>query len=400
MVRERLWKIRARAVIAATGAIERPMVFPDNDRPGVMLAGAAEKYARAYGVACGSRVVIAANHDNAYAIAAALRTHGVDIAAIVDCRPESSVRGDRQDCADAAIINEATIAAVSGRHAVRGCSAAAMSGDGGVIARFDCDLILSAGGYAPSVHLHSQAGGKLRWLDQAAMFVPDGPAPGVASVGACAGVFSCADAMSHAAAVGAALARGSLPPAAAVEGAGRSLANTHVPRKGTKQFVDLQNDVTADDVALAARENYRSVEHLKRYTTLGMGTDQGKTSNINALVLMGELTGRGPAAVGTTKFRPPFAPIPMGVFAGRRLGSVFIVRSSACRLKSGMNRAEQFSKNTVAGGGPPHIRCAASRWSRLPCEKRPACAAAQAFSTVRPWASSISSDRTRRNFWI
>ena len=322
-VRERLWKIRARIVVAATGAFERPMVFPDNDRPGVMLAEAADKYARAYGVACGSRVVIAANSDRAYAIGLSLRELGMEIVAIADCRPETEVHANRQMYSGITIVNQAAIASVSARHAVRGCSIASTDGTGRLVERFECDLILSAGGYAPAVHLHSQAGGKLRWLDEAAMFVPDGPAPGVVSVGACAGVFSRENAVNHASGVGEALARGTPFPTAPVGGAGRALANTHVPRGGTKQFIDLQNDVTADDVSLAARENYRSVEHLKRYTTLGMGTDQGKTSNINALVLMGEQTGRAPAAVGTTKFRPPFAPVTMGVFAGRRVGPLY-----------------------------------------------------------------------------
>jgi sarcosine oxidase subunit alpha len=322
-LRERLWKIRARAVIAATGAFERPMVFPDNDRPGVMLAGAAEKYAHAYGVACGSRVVIAANSDRAYAIGSTLRELGIEVVAIVDCRPDSQVQVDRRACSEIVIANNAVIASVSGTHAVQGCSVASTDGRKGKAQHYDCDLILSAGGYAPAVHLHSQAGGNLCWHDGAAMFVPDGPASGIVSVGACAGVFLREDALSHAFNVGAAIARGTPLPAAPICGAGRSLVHTHVPRKGTKQFIDLQNDVTADDIALAARENYRSVEHLKRYTTTGMGTDQGKTSNINALVLMGEQTGRAPSAVGTTKFRPPFAPVTMGVFAGRRVGSLY-----------------------------------------------------------------------------
>jgi sarcosine oxidase subunit alpha len=130
-------------------------------------------------------------------------------------------------------------------------------------------------------------------------------------------------AQSHAAEVGRAVATGRAPPPATPLGAGRSLAATHVPSVTAKQFVDLQNDVAMTDVGLAAQENYRSVEHLKRYTTTGMGTDQGKTSNINALVLMGEFTGREPAAVGTTKFRPPFAPITLGLFAGRRVGALY-----------------------------------------------------------------------------
>ena len=322
-LRECLWKIRARAVIAATGAFERPMVFPDNDRPGVMLAGAAGKFALGYGVACGSRVVIAANSDLGYTIGSSLHELGVDIIAIADCRPEGAVQADRGGCGDARFIHGAAITAVAGRNAVRGCTVASIEGNRRNTSRFDCDLILSAGGWVPAVHLHSQAGGKLRWLDESAMFVPDGSAFGVVSVGACAGVFSREAAVQHAHDVGTALARQTSPPTAPVGGAGRSLANTHVARCGTKQFIDLQNDVTAADVELAARENYRSVEHLKRYTTTGMGTDQGKTSNINALLLMAEQTGREPAGVGTTRFRPPFAPITMGVLAGRRVGCLY-----------------------------------------------------------------------------
>jgi sarcosine oxidase, subunit alpha len=320
VLRERVWKIRARAVIAAAGAIERPMVFPDNDRPGVMLAGAVEKYAQAYGVACGSRVVLAANCDQAYRVAATLRGLGVEVLAIADCRPDTLIAAEALTGTQR--FSNAVISQVSGHRAVRGCSIAS-SQTGTRAAHFDCDLILSAGGFAPAVHLHSQAGGKLRWLEESAMFVPDGAAGEFYSVGACAGVFELDAALNHAAAVGTALGRRSAVPAAPIGGIGHSIANTHVPRPGALQFIDLQNDVTAGDVSLAARENYRSVEHLKRYTTTGMGTDQGKTSNINALVLMGEQTQRAPPAVGTTKFRPPFAPITMGALAGRRVGSLY-----------------------------------------------------------------------------
>jgi sarcosine oxidase, subunit alpha len=320
VLRERLWKIRARAVVAATGAFERPMVFPDNDRPGVMLAGAVEKYAHAYGAACGSRVVIAANSDQAYRVAATLRGLGVEVPAIADCRPDTLIAAEAPPGTQR--FSHAVISQVSGHRAVRGCSIASSQSEARAT-QFDCDLILSAGGFAPAVHLHSQAGGKLRWVDESAMFVPDGAAGELYSVGACAGVFALEAALNHAAAVGTALGRRSTVPAAPISGSGRSLANTHVSRSGAPQFIDLQNDVTASDVSLAARENYRSVEHLKRYTTTGMGTDQGKTSNINALVLMGEQTLRAPPAVGTTKFRPPFAPVTMGALAGRRVGSLY-----------------------------------------------------------------------------
>ena len=319
-LRERLWKIRARRVIAACGAFERPMLFPGNDRPGVMLAGAADKFARAYGVACGRRVVIAANSDSAYALAGSLRAAGVEVVALIERRPGIDIAAFDPSVR---VVEHSAIARVYGSTAVRACGVADLNRRGVRPRRIECDLILSAGGHAPAVHLHSQAGGKLRWLDEAAMFVPDGIAPGLTSVGACAGVFAREAAAAHALEVGRAAARGLDAPDAPVGGAGRSLASTYLPSLKGKQFVDLQNDVATGDVRLAALENFSSVEHLKRYTTTGMGTDQGKTSNVNALVLMGEFTGRDPALVGTTKFRPPFAPVTLGLLAGRRVGSLY-----------------------------------------------------------------------------
>jgi sarcosine oxidase subunit alpha len=318
LLRERLWKIRARTVIAATGAFERPLLFPDNDRPGVMLAGAAEKYARAYGVACGRRAVVVAGCDNAYALAASLRAAGIEIVALLDAReapPVSEVARDFE------VVTGAQVVAVAGARGVRGCRI--VRGARGGARAFQCDLILNAGGYAPAVHLHSQAGGKLRWLEESAMFVPDGAAPALVSVGACAGAFARAAAVAHAAAVGETVAHGRAPPPAPLGGVGRCGAPSGARRGRGKRFVDLQNDVTCADVALAARENYRSVEHFKRYTTTGMGTDQGKTSNINALALLGEYTGRAPQQVGTTRFRPPFVPVTLGALAGRRVGALY-----------------------------------------------------------------------------
>jgi sarcosine oxidase subunit alpha len=325
VLRQRLWKIRARSIVSACGAFERPVLFPDNDRPGVMLAGAAEKYALAYGVACGRRAVVVANGDAAYRVAATLRRVGVEIAAVLDRRPKAETALGEDDGAGAGlrVLHETAIARVIGSRAVAGVGIQAAGAEGAAAERIDCDLVLSAGGMAPAVHLHSQAGGRLRWLEDASMFVPASPAPGLWSVGACAGVFGRDDAVSHAAELGRALALGGAPPAAPVGGAGRSRPATHLAGLRGKQFIDLQNDVAASDVGLAALENYRSVEHLKRYTTTGMGTDQGKTSNINALVLMGELTGRSPTEVGTTKFRPPFAPVTLGMLVGRRVGPLY-----------------------------------------------------------------------------
>jgi len=318
-LRERLWKIRARAVIAATGALERPLLFPDNDRPGVMLAGAAARYAGAFGVRCGERVVIAANSDHAYAVAAALAATGVEIVAIAERRQAPA--GAAPPPGTTLLVN-AALSGVRGARSVRGCTVTELAS--GRARHFACDLILNAGGFAPAVHLHSQAGGRLRWLPDCAMFVPEGSAGALWSVGACAGVFDREAAATHAAEVGRALGRAQPPPSCAPSGgAAVSLAHTAVPGVHGKQFVDLQNDVCAGDVALAARENYRSVEHLKRYTTTGMGTDQGKTSNINALVLMGEYTQQAPPQVGTTRFRPPFVPVTLGALAGRRVGALY-----------------------------------------------------------------------------
>jgi sarcosine oxidase subunit alpha len=316
VLRERIWKIRARGVIAAAGAFERPLLFPDNDRPGVMLAGAAVKYALAYGVACGRRAVVAAGSDFAHHSAATLAGAGIEVLAVAGAAPDPLAglpRGSR-------FLEGARISAVHGARGVTGCT---LTMPDGRREHLDCDLVLSGAGYAPSVHLHSQAGGRLRWVEEGAMFVPDGAPPAFASVGACAGVFAREALVEHAAEVGAALALGRRAPVATPAGAGRASSVAALRGARGKQFLDLQNDVCTTDVALAARENYRSVEHLKRYTTTGMGTDQGKTSNVNALMLMGELTQRAPGEVGTTRFRPPFVPVTLGALVGRRTGALY-----------------------------------------------------------------------------
>src|SRR6266478_2291643 len=378
VLRERLWKIRARAVIAAAGALERPMLFPNNDRPGVMLAGAADKYAHAFGVACGQRVVVAANSDSAYRVASSLRAAGLNVVALVDRRPQVDIGAEAPHVRT--LVN-AGIGKVGGARAVRSCTVIPTDMDGARPERLECDLILSAGGHAPAVHLQSQAGGKLRWLDESAMFVPDGAAPGVWSAGAGAGIFDRDTAVSHAAELGRALALGHAAPPAAVGGAGRTLAATHLPGVAGKQFVDLQNDVSVGDVGLAAQENYRSVEHLKRYTTTGMGTDQGKTSNINALVLMGEFTGREPADVGTTKFRPPFAPVTLGLLAGRRVGTLYRPLKT---LPAHARRAARCSNNSATGCGRPPTLGSMKPWSPPRSGKRRRYAVPRASSTARP----------------
>jgi sarcosine oxidase subunit alpha len=294
MPRERLWKLRFEHVVLACGAFERPMLFPDNDRPGVMLASAVQRYAELYGVACGRRVLLAAACDSAYGVAHALQAAGIEVAAIVDHRAEAAAAGP----AGVPIHRASAIVAVQGGRAVAG--ATVISHDGRQRHDFAVDCIAVAGGWTPAVNLYSMAGGKLRWDERASMFVPSLELPGVTVVGACAGQ----------------LEAGEVP----ADNRPSAEALSALSRRPGKVFVDLQNDVAESDVALAARENYRSVEHLKRYTTMGMATDQGKTSNVNAIVLMGGHTQRTPPQVGTTKFRPPFKPVTLNAIAGGRSG--------------------------------------------------------------------------------
>ncbi|MBL8323347.1 MAG: (2Fe-2S)-binding protein [Rubrivivax sp.] len=327
--RERLWKLRAKRIVLALGAFERPMLFPDNDRPGVMLAAAVQRHAALFGVAAGRRVVVAAACDSGYVVARGLAAMGVQVAAVVDVRPGRQGFTPELPAGVAWHAGCTMVGVDHRRGAVGGVHIAPQAGGHALF--IEADGIASAGGWSPAVHLHSMAGGGLRWEERASMFVPAGPLPGITSVGAAAGAFEFDAALAHAQAEGA-RAPGTPGTAAPVGGlgdvpahagpSGEALAALAAGGRRTgKVFVDLQNDVTTDDIALAARENYRSVEHLKRYTTLGMATDQGKTSNVLALVLMGEHTQRAPAQVGTTKFRPPFRPVTLNALAAGRHGA-------------------------------------------------------------------------------
>jgi sarcosine oxidase subunit alpha len=379
---QRLWQIRAAHVVLATGAIERPLVFPDNDRPGILLASAARQYAVRHRVAVGRRVVLFTNNDDAYRTAVVLRGQGISIAAIVDTRPGAADTTCAADAADAAGVAGAAGIELSGVPVYRGAALVATSGRGGVrevVARalqgsgqwrVECDAVVMSGGWSPVVQLFAQAGGKLRYDDASAAFLPtegsqpEASRPGASRpeaarseasrpeasqlassqhlrvVGAAAGRWSLADCLVTGFEAGLAAANtcGGQPveePAWEVERPTRETEHEplqqvaplwQVPASiagSGKQWVDFQNDVTAGDVALAARENFHSVEHLKRYTTLGMAPDQGKTSNVNGLGILGEQTGRKPGEVGTTTFRPPFTPISFGVIAGRDRGPLF-----------------------------------------------------------------------------
>lgn len=332
--RQRLWLVRTRQVVFATGAIERPLVFADNDRPGVMLASAARTYVNQYAVRPGRRAIIFTNNDDAYRTAVDLHDAGVVVAAIVDARPASDAPlAARARDAGIAILAGHQVTGIHGRATVSGVEVALVGDAGsGALRRIDCDLIAVSGGWTPTVHLHSQSGGKLTWDEEILAFVPGAARQATRAAGAARGLFRLTDCLADGARAGTESARtagfgsGAAPalPACEDEAAYRiaPLWSITAPRRD-KSFVDIQDDVTAADVALAAREGYISVEHLKRYTTLGMGTDQGKTSNVNGLAIMAALRGQPIPAVGTTTFRPPYTPVTLGAMAGTETGADF-----------------------------------------------------------------------------
>jgi sarcosine oxidase subunit alpha len=315
--RERTWQVRAKEVVLATGAIERPLVFPGNDRPGIMLANAARTYVNRYGVLPGTHAVVVAAHDEAYRAAIDLRNAGVDIALIVDVRANAS--GDLPDAARAAGIQiqlQSTIVGTSGRLRVNAVEFAGMDGHGEVSSgshRIACDLVIMSGGLTPSVHLFSQSRGKLEWEAVLQAFVPGDPAEKTRSTGACAGVFDLTSVLGDQHTVAALNARR--------EGFAGALPQR--PDSGQKAFVDWQHDVTARDLKLATQEGFRSIEHIKRYTTTGMATDQGKTSNLNALAVVSREIDTPIPKVGLTTFRMPYTPITFGSFAGFQRGDLF-----------------------------------------------------------------------------
>jgi heterotetrameric sarcosine oxidase alpha subunit len=330
--RLRLWLIRARAVVLASGAIERGIAYEDNDLPGTLLAGAALTYVKRYGVRLGTRALIFTNNDGAYDAALTLREAGVAIAAIVDVRQESQLGGAVPAQARAAgltLLPASVVARARGRFRVSNVDVVPRAG--GAAKSFDCDVIAVSGGYSPAVHLFSQARGSLKYDAMTASFFPDTSPLPIIPAGAVNGYFSLAAAIADGDAAGVAAAgraglRVSRAPPVSQTRHSNPLAVEPLwvvasHHQGAKSFVDLQNDVTVNDIALAAREGYQSVEHLKRYTTLGMGTDQGKTSNVIGLAILGEQLGVAVAEVGTTTFRPPYTPVTFGAFPGHARGS-------------------------------------------------------------------------------
>ncbi len=330
--RERLWQMRAREVVLATGAIERPLVFANNDRPGVMLADAARRYLHQYGVRVGERVVVVTAHDSAYRAALDLKEAGAQIELIADLRDDAA--GPLPEAARAAGIRVATKAAM---HEVRGrrrIDSVRLSGHPGGMRTISCDALLMSGGWTPSVHLFSQSRGKPVFDETLQLFKPGASVQRERSAGACNATFGLAQALAEGDAAGraAASAAGFAAPQArsyAVEGAPAAAGGTlgaplHIlGDRRAKAFVDYQNDVCVKDVELAVQEGMRSIEHIKRYTTTGMATDQGKLSNMNALAIAAAVQEKPIPDVGLTTFRPPYTPVTFGAFAGPARGDLF-----------------------------------------------------------------------------
>jgi len=330
--RQRLWRLRCGRIIAATGAIERPLAFAGNDVPGVMLASAVRDYVVNWAVSPGDRTVVVTNNDDAYRTALALKAAGLEVPLILDAR--ATVSGDLPARARALGIRIETgkaVAGVKGGKRVTGVAVCVQAGEGAVLEEVACDAVAMSGGWSPVVHLYSHCGGKVVWDADLAAFVPDAARPPinhdgrpmVTCIGAAAGVFGVDAALDQAQAVCTGGAQGvhskqtgAIEPVWVMpQGAGLRLRS--------KMWLDYQNDVKVSDVQLAAREGYESVEHTKRYTTLGMATDQGKLSNINGLAVLAGALDLGIPQVGTTTFRPPYTPVTLGALAGEARGEVF-----------------------------------------------------------------------------
>lgn len=357
--RQRMHRVRAGRVVLATGAHERPLVYANNDVPGNMLADAVSTYVRRYGVAPGQKLVLSTNNDYAYRVVLDWLDAGRQVVAVADAR--SNPRGSWVEEArrrGVRVLTGSAVVEARGSKRVTGARICAIdlakhkvTSPGETV---DCDLIVSSGGYSPVVHLASHLGGRPIWREDILAFVPGEGFQKRHCAGAVNGVFGLGDALADgfeagakaAAEVGFKAVTGSLPKAEKrIEEA--SVALFQVPHdKGTsrapKQFVDQQNDVTAAGIELATREGFESVEHVKRYTALGFGTDQGKLGNINGLAIAAKSMGISIAEMGTTMFRPNYTPVTFGAIAGRHCGELFEPKRYTAMQKWHLENGAEF----------------------------------------------------------
>ena len=348
MPRQRLWKIVAREALLATGATERPMVFGGNDLPGVMLASAVRSYVNRFAARPGQHVIVFTTSDDGWRTAADLRHCGIHVEAVID--PRTEVAGQvRALAGNSSIHLGARVTACRGGQALRTVEFIDASARKQTLA---ADVLAVSGGWNPNIALATHLGGKGAWSTETSMMLAVDPPKTLSLAGAAAGRLTLAAALADGARWGVeAAARIGLSadntiPYRTSEEAFAVIPMWHVGGSPGTAFVDLQNDVTAKDIGVAASEGFRAVEHLKRYTTLGMATDQGKTSNINGLAIMAELTGQTIAQTGATRARPPLVPVAIGAFAGLHTGRHF----KPTRLTAGHDYAAEQGASFVETG--------------------------------------------------
>ena len=335
-IRQRLLKIRAKKVITATGSIERPLIFDNNDRPGIMLSSAIKKYADFYGVACGKENVLFTNNDTAYETAISLNNKGIKINAIIDIREQNtSDLTNEINKAGIKIYNSYTVINTKGYKKINKITIMKLSKDGKTVTDskidINCDCLGVSGGWTPAVHLFTQSGGKLKFDDNDNIFIPNKYPSDQLSIGSCNGNLELDDIISN---INVSLKNFLKIDKTNFENlkinSSKSISKRNIwllpsnkTVSKTKAFVDFQNDATAKDIKLALREGFRSIEHVKRYTTTGMGTDQGKLGNMNALGIISDTSNVKMSDLGTTTFRPPYTPLTFGTIVGRNVGEFF-----------------------------------------------------------------------------
>jgi sarcosine oxidase subunit alpha len=370
--RQRLWHIHARQVVLATGAHERPLIFGNNDLPGVMLASAARGYVNRFAVRPGSAAVIVTNNDSAYSTALDLASNGVTVRAVIDTRsPPPQSAAALVSAAGIEHLPGTAILYASGGRSLTEITVAPIDEGGattGARRRIECDLLGVSGGWTPAVHLHAQARGRPEFDPAISAFRPGNSVQAERSAGAARGTFGLSRCLAEGAEAGAAAASDTGFHASADIGIDLSMKEDEptgattlgiMPRstRRLKRFIDLQNDVTDADIALAVREGYRAVEHVKRYTTLGMGTDQGKTSNVAGFAHVALALETEVAKVGSTTYRPPYVPVALGALAGMEGGRHFMP-----------NRRTPMHDWHVAAGA---VMLQSGPWLRPQCYPRP-----------------------------
>ncbi|MDA9106415.1 sarcosine oxidase subunit alpha family protein [Candidatus Pelagibacter sp.] len=336
-IRQRLLKIRAKKVIVATGSLERPLVFNNNDRPGIMLSSAVKRYADYYGVATGQKNIFFANNDTAYESAISLNKKGIKVEAIIDIREKSNTIFTKEaEDLGIKIYRSHTVVNTEGYKRINKITIMELSKDGQSFAsqkkiELDCDCLAIAGGWTPAVHLFTQSGGKLKFREKDQVFIPNEYPSDQISIGSSNGDFELDDIVKN--------STKSLKEFLDIKETEFDNLEINCPKDNeirniwllpsdkllgkTKPFVDYQNDATAKDIKLALREGFKSIEHVKRYTTTGMGTDQGKLGNMHALGIIAETAGVKMGELGTTTFRPPYTPLTFGTIVGRNVGEYF-----------------------------------------------------------------------------